>query len=603
VSISRQGGRDLHEPGAKGIHELLASPETTLLDFKERLGESAFKTLSAFSNTDGGVVVIGVSDKKQIVGVECSNKFIGEVSNSMVHNLGVHPRIDCFEIEGKFILKIEVKKSTLPVSYRGRYYKRVGNTTREMQGDELRGFFIKGTNWDGLTGDFSMEEIDEQTVMKFVGMARRSGRLGAVEESEGVQTILEKLKLVVDGKPTNGAVMLFGKDPRKYFINAVVRVGRFKTPFTIIGDRVIEGNLFRQVTEAEEAIKNFIGVRYEITGESLARKNVWDYPLPAIREALLNAVIHRDYFRYNVQTQIKIFDDHIWFFNIGGLPDGITLEQLYETHPSVARNPLIVHVFYLSGMIEEYGSGINRMMGELDSAALPAPEFREEFGGFPLYFRKDPYTEEYLRELGLNERQIKAVMYVKGKGKITNMEYREMSHVSDRTALLDLKDLSEKGILARIGKTGRVTRYIMNVCKPETNPKNPKQTRNKPEMAAGREPGFSERQKNAAKEILEKGTGTSPGTPLKSPQDATGVGAESEKSREGTTQKTAHKTTQEILSAIRTNPAVTRSELASILNMTDDGAKYHLDKLRRQGVIKRVGPRKGGHWEVIENDE
>ena len=117
----------------------------------------------------------------------------------------------------------------------------------------------------------------------------------------------------------------------------------------------------RSVIPSEEVIKNFINVRYEITGEQLTRKNIWDYPLEAIREALLNAVIHRDYFKYNVQTQIKIFNDWIWFFNIGGLPEGITLEQLKTTHPSVARNPLIVHIFYLAGLIEEYGSGIGRI--------------------------------------------------------------------------------------------------------------------------------------------------------------------------------------------------------------------------------------------------
>jgi len=156
--------------------------------------------------------------------------------------------------------------------------------------------------------------------------------------------------------------------------------------------------------------------------------------LEAIREALLNAVIHRDYFKYNVQSQIKIFNDWIWFFNIGGLPEGITLEQLKTTHPSVARNPLIVHIFYLAGLIEEYGSGIGRIMDSLKEANLPEPEFKEEFAGFSLYMRKDYYTEERLEEMGLNDRQIKAVMYVKEKGKITNKEYQELNGVIKKTS-------------------------------------------------------------------------------------------------------------------------------------------------------------------------
>jgi ATP-dependent DNA helicase RecG len=330
-----------------------------------------------------------------------------------------------------------------------------------MQGEELRSFFIKGTNWDGLTGNYGLDEIAPETVRKFIRMASRNGRLKTADENEDIKTILKKLKLIINGKLTNAAIMLFGNDPQKYFINALVRVGRFKDETTIIGDRRIEGNLFKQIEEAEEAIKNFINVRYEITGEQLTRKNVWDYPLEAIREALLNAVIHRDYFKYNVQTQIKIFNDWIWFFNIGGLPEGITLEQLKTTHPSVARNPLVVHIFYLAGLIEEYGSGIGRIIDSLKEANLPGPEFKEEFAGFSLYMRKDYYTEERLKEMGLNDRQIKAVIYVKEKGKITNKEYQELNGVTKKTASRDLGVLTDKRILGKVGSTGKGTYYIM----------------------------------------------------------------------------------------------------------------------------------------------
>jgi len=157
------------------------------------------------------------------------------------------------------------------------------------------------------------------------------------------------------------------------------------------------------------------------------REEVWEYPLPAIREALINSLIHRDYFKFNVQTQVKIFDDYIWFYNIGGLPEGINLEELKKPHSSVPRNPLIVHVFYLAGLIEEVGSGIGRIMDSLKLQGLPEPEFKEEMGGFSVRFYKDIYNEENLRKMGLNERQIKAVMYVKEKGKITNKDYIKLS--------------------------------------------------------------------------------------------------------------------------------------------------------------------------------
>jgi len=282
------------------INEILKGTENTTVEFKEKINESMFNAISAFSNKNGGIIYIGISDKKEIKGLEYTNNMLGGLTNKIVNMLGIHPQIDCIKINKKDVLQIKIEKSTLPVSYKGKYYTRVGNTTREMQGEELRSFFIKGTSWDRLTGNYNLDEIDPDTVRKFIRMASRNGRLKTADEDEDIKTILKKLKLIIDGKLTNAATMLFGKNPQKYFINALVRVGRFKDETIIIGDRRIEGNLFKQIEEAEEAIKNFINVRYEITGEQLTRKDIWDYPLEAIREALLNAVIHRDYFKYNV---------------------------------------------------------------------------------------------------------------------------------------------------------------------------------------------------------------------------------------------------------------------------------------------------------------
>ena len=222
---------------------------------------------------------------------------------------------------------------------------------------------------------------------------------------------------------------------------------------------MISGNLFNQVFQGEEGIKNFINVRYEI--KDLVREDIWEYPLAAIREALINSLIHRDYFKSNVQTQVKIFDEHIWFYNIGGLPDGITLEDLKKPHSSVPRNPLIVHIFYLTGLIEEVGSGIGRIIESLESQGLPESEFKEEQGGFSVRFYKDIYTEENLRKMGLNERQIKAVMYVKEKGKITNKEYIKEFLVSRQTATRDLTELVNKGLFEFRGRGKRDAYYTL----------------------------------------------------------------------------------------------------------------------------------------------
>jgi ATP-dependent DNA helicase RecG len=434
--------------------------ETQNIEYKESFGDSVLKAICGMANSNGGTIFVGVSDDGSVKGIKITNKDLEKITERIVSKLGIHPEIELKKENEKNFLVIKVMKSNVPISFNGRYYERVGNTTREMKSEKLKSFLLKGINWDSIINkDAGFNEIDEETVRMFIRLARAKGRLTIFDENVDLKTLFEHLKLSVNGKLTNGAIILFGKDPQKYFLNAVLRVIRLKNEITSIGDRFIGGNLFKQVITGEEAIKNFINVKYEIKG--LVRKEIWDYPLEAIREALLNALIHRDYFKWNVQTQIKIFDDYIWFYNIGGLPEGITLEQLERPHSSVPRNPLIVHIFYLAGFIEEMGSGTGRIIENMKKAELPEPEFREEMGGFSVYFRKDIYTEEYLKELGLNDRQIRAVMYVKKNGKITNKEYQELVNTTKRTATRDLKDLTVKKILEQIGETGKGTYYIL----------------------------------------------------------------------------------------------------------------------------------------------
>jgi len=409
-----------------------------------------------------------------------SQESIQTIAEKIVNKLRIHPKISLEEKEGKQIIKIEVSPSGIPISLDGRYYKRVGNTTREMTPDELKDFLLKGTHWDSMINEeSSFDDIDTDTVRMFIRMAKETGRQTIFTEDENIQKIFEHLGLAKKGKLTNASLLLFGKHPQKHFINASLRVIRLKNlvstwsdfkywdeledwrhlknPKTV-GDKLIEGNLFKQIFEGESAIKSFIDVIYDIKG--LQRKEIWDYPLPAIREALINALAHRDYFK-PVQTQVKIFDDHIWFYNIGTLPGGLTVEDLKKPHPSIPRNPLIARILYLAGFIEVMGSGIGRMIDSLKSQGLPEPDFKEEMGGFSVRFYKDIYTEENLRAMGLNERQIKAVLYVKEKGKITNREYQELTLVSKPTSTRDLQALVELGLLEQRGITGKGTYYVL----------------------------------------------------------------------------------------------------------------------------------------------
>jgi ATP-dependent DNA helicase RecG len=441
----------------KELTKILASGETEAVEFKESMSEALLKTISAFSNTKGGVIFLGVDKKGKITGVEPSGKFLEDLTNRIVNKVSIHPEIDTLDIKGGRVLALKVARSSYPVSYEGRYYERVGNTTREIAKEKLQALLSKSNPWDCLTDKFSFEEIDTETVDRFIRLAVEKNRLPNGSLKESYEVILKKLGLITDGELSNGALLLFGKNPQEHFINLCVRLGRFKTAIEIIDDKWVRGNLFGQFEGALSILKQFMGVRYEIKG--VEREDIWDYPIPAIREALLNALIHRDYFNIANFIQIKVYDDRLWFFNQGKLPEGITIEDLKKPHGSYLRNPLIAKVFYLAGYIEQYGSGTVRMVEWMKEVGLPEPEFKEEMGGFSVYFYKDIYTEENLRKMGLNDRQIKAVMYVKEKGKITNMEFQKIAGISKPTATRELAALISKNLLEQQGITGKGTFY------------------------------------------------------------------------------------------------------------------------------------------------
>ena len=424
-------------------------------EFKEIWKDQYLKTLCAFANSEGGVLYIGIRKDGTPVGVENPEEFLEILPNKIRNKLGIIPDIKLELMKNKEIIKIIIKPSEIPVFYKGRFYIRSGSTTQEVNGYDLMRIIMKKhkISWDSLPSEAGIDEIDEATVERFKVMAK--GRL-AILGNESHKNILENLEFIKDGKLTNAAILLFGKNPQKFYLNSISRVGRFKTSTEILDTVIIKGNIFEQVDALVNAIKKHINVRYVI--EDVQRKDVWDYPLPAIREACINALIHRDYMD-SAEIQIKIYDDHMWFWNPGGLPDGITIEDLKKEHASRPRNKLIAMTFYYAGLIERWGTGTKRIVDLCKEQGLPEPEFKEEFGGFSVVFWKDIYNEEYLRKLGLSERQIKAVLYVKENGKITNREYQKINNCSRNTASNDLKKLVLKGVLKESGKKGAGSYY------------------------------------------------------------------------------------------------------------------------------------------------
>lgn len=246
------------------------------------------------------------------------------------------------------------------------------------------------------------------------------------------------------------------------FLQSEVRCARFKgeeASSDFIDMKVLRSPIYEQVDKAEQFVMEHINRSARIKPGQVERQEKWEYPLNAVREAITNAVVHRDYFSTS-NTQVRIFDDRLEVWNPGTLPEGITIEDLKGKHESKPQNPLLAHLFFLIKYIEQWGTGTNRIVKLCEEYELPEPEFEDTGSSFIVTLRKSRVSEEWVEALDLNERQREAVDYVREEGKITNREYRDLTEVSRKTAKKDLADLVEKEVLRKKGK-GRGTHYIL----------------------------------------------------------------------------------------------------------------------------------------------
>jgi len=249
--------------------------------------------------------------------------------------------------------------------------------------------------------------------------------------------------------------LLFGKNPQRSYPAAYLKIGKFLTKTDIQSSDIVKGNLFEQITSALEILRTKYLIS-KIKFEGIHRREILEYPYEALREAIINALIHRNYIGAS-SIQIRVYSDRLVIMNEGKLPPEVPVEKLKTEHLSKPRNTLLADIFYKAGFIESWGRGTIKIMEKCQEQGLPEPDFEEEYGVMKVVFYKDKLTEDNLRKLGINERQIKAVMYVKEKNSINLSSFKAIvSGVSEKTLYRDLQELVSKGILKEIGeKKGR----------------------------------------------------------------------------------------------------------------------------------------------------
>lgn len=419
--------------------------------------------MCGFANAQGGQIYIGVDDKGTVTGVDDFKKLMDDMPNKIVQQLSLVVDIDLHHKEGKYYIEITVPQSTVPISYHGIYHYRSGSTKQELKGTALHNWLLKksGKSWEDIpVPGATVDDLDTDTIQFFLKKAITKNRIPVSAKEEDTMLLMKRLNLLTkDGELTHAAILLFGKYPYSISPTTSFKIGRFgESSSDLLFQDIIETNLLTMVEKIMEKLKDRYLIR-PISYKGLERMEPLEYPESALREAVLNSIIHKDH--SSTYTLHRVYDDRMHLWNPGTLPDELTVEELMQEHSSYPRNRNIASVFFKAGYVEAWGRGTNDILKAFKEADLPEPIIEENQGGIKIVFLKDIYTEDYLRKLDINERQVKAILYIKEHGKITNRLYQDITNISKPGATLDLQDLVNKELMNKIGTTGRGTYYTL----------------------------------------------------------------------------------------------------------------------------------------------
>lgn len=431
------------------IQRQVAKGESDVLEFKTSFGGDVRETLWAFANHRGGTVLIGVSDDGRIVGTSCGSESLQAWANEIKQNTtpSIIPDVEMISIRGKSGVMFRVSEFPVkPVAFRDRYFKRVANSNHRMSLTDIANIHMQSLqlSWDSYPEDQStVKDLSPRKMKAFLKRVRDEGRF----KGEGDwPVVLEKLGYLKNGTPTHAAMILFGKNDSPYQLH----IGRFKTPSTIIDDRMIRGTLFEVADDAMKFILSHIKVAFEITGE-IQRREIPEYPPAALRELLLNAVVHRDY-TSPTDIQIKIFDNAISFFNPGRLYGDVTIEKLKtDSYQSRIRNKLIAEAFYLTRDIEKYGSGYIRIRREIADYPTMTFDYEESGDGFLVTVSYQEQKTVTTPKKTTPKKREQLLVLIGQNSRVTREELAQELGITSNGVKQHILKLKKDGLLARVG--------------------------------------------------------------------------------------------------------------------------------------------------------
>ena len=428
------------------------------IEWKESWREEYFKWICGFANAQGGRIYIGKNDDGHVVGLPNIRKLLEDLPNQVRDLMGILVEVNRHEDSGLEYLEIVVEPYPYPISYRGQYHYRSGSTKQELKGPALSAFLLQkqGKRWDGVpvsgvtTTDLSAEAFD-----LFRQRAAKSRRLDEQVLHDDNEALLDNLSLVDGDYLKRAAVLLFHPTPEKFITGAYVKIGFFATDDDLRYQDEVHGPLLLQVERTLDLLQTKY-TKAQVRYESASRLEEPPFPVAALREALLNALAHKDY-SGGTPIQISVYEHHIQFWNEGHLPDTWTVENLLRKHPSKPFNPDVANTLFRAGFIESWGRGTLKILSECRAVYLPAPRFYFEASGFVVAFAE--YSLAYWQQQGVRADLVPVLLYAGQYGSITNTVVQQQLGVSKPTATRYLGELEKGGHLQKTGTRGAGTEY------------------------------------------------------------------------------------------------------------------------------------------------
>ena len=429
--------------------------ESQILEWKESWRDEYMKTLCAFANASGGTLEVGRNDKGVLVNVENIDKLLENLPNKIKNAMAIVADIGVNIEDGKEYLSLTVGAHPFPISYHGVYYIRSGSTTQELTGSALDEFLLRkqGKTWDGVPVPYvKFNDFESDAFKAFRRKAVASARLTAKDLEITDEMLLRNLRLMEGDYFKRAALLLFHQDPENWVPGAYLKIGYFENSVDLLHQDEIHGPLITMADKAEDLVylKYFKGI---ISYEGLQR--IENYPIPrqAFREAVLNAIIHRDYSTGN-PIHIHIYPDKVLIYNDGKLPETWTVEDLFLPHTSKPYNPLIAGTFFRSGQIEAWGRGVEKITEACKSWGKPEPFYRIRANEVMIGFNTNVsiaknIVDNIVENVGVNTMQVKIIELMQANPKITAKLIAQSVGIAPRNVQVNIQSLKALGLVER----------------------------------------------------------------------------------------------------------------------------------------------------------